>query len=488
MARISGDHRKPFYSWADLIGIDFVREYAAKAMGKAVEGIYHDGTTYYRTTGYGHWRGFAKEDLCAHLRVDRGLSSQKQGDQPSEVDRAVAFIQNWAGIDGAAPFIFQQPGIIRRPGGTFLNTHTGRVLAPSAEPAQWGADGSFPWLSKYFDGLFDPHEQLEFFLSWLSRFYKGAYELNLESGQNIFLLGVAGIGKTLLSQAILSRLMNGSCDAEDFLLGKTRFNSQLFEVALWTIDDNSANVDQTTHKKFSAMIKRMAANTMFTHEQKFRTPATVSWSGRVFVTANSDESSAKIVPDLTISVLDKLMLFKASSTPAVAFPPRQKLTAILDRELPHFARFLLDFKIPEHCVGTARYGVKAFHESSLLQTAEQSSESGSFLEIVDDWANDYFNGKPDLFWEGTAYQFVKLLHQGDIAAAAALRSITPNFVSRQLMILSAKGRVDSRSAGSMRIWRINRPQKRKAPGDNIPITAKPIISAPEERAAFAAAV
>ena len=427
-------------------------------MGKAVEGIYHDGASYYRKNGYGEWKVFNKEDLCGHLRVDRGLSGQKQGDSPSEVDRALQFIQNWQGIDGAAPFVFQQHGLLRRSGGSFLNIHTRKVVAPSSDRAVWGADGQFPWLSGYLTQLFDPLEQLDFFISWLSRFYKGAHTCNLESGQNVFLLGPAGVGKTLLSQGILNRLMGGSHDAEDYLLGTSGFNSQLFDVALWTVDDNSANVDPQTHRKFSAMVKKMAANTTFSYHAKFRIPCSVDWLGRVLVTANDDEESARIVPDLSISLLDKLMLFRTTRTP-IDFPARQSLLAILDRELPHFARYLLDYDMPAHCRGSARFGVKAYHEKTLLETAEQSSRSAVFHEIVDDWAQSFFAEKTDLkFWEGTSFQLFKQLHRGDPAMNAPLRGVTPDSVNRHMMGLCAKKIYSSKMDGSRRLWRIERYQ------------------------------
>jgi hypothetical protein len=452
---------KPFYSWADLVGIQFVKEYASKMMGKAVEGIYHDGTNYFRKIGFDQYRAFNKEDICLHLRVVRGLSSSKLGDEPSEVERGLSYLQDWQGIDGAASFVYQPPGILKRSNGTFLNTHTKRVPPPAADGGAWGPQGGFPWLSAFLDGLFDPREQLPYFLSWLHRFYKGAYELDLENGQNLFLLGPPGVGKTFLSQGIISKLMGGSHDAESHLMGETNFNAQLFDVACWLVDDTSATIDAATHRRFSAMIKKMSAGVLFESHGKFLRPVQVQWSGRVIITANDDEESARIVPDLSISILDKLMLFRTCRKPPVEFPVRGQLLAMLDRELPHFARFLLDYQIPEECLGTSRFGVKAYHEPMLLQTADQSSRSAGFAEIVSDWATTYFEDNPKAeSWQGSSYQWVKQLHQGDIAVSAAVRNLTPDVVSRNLMSMKAKGfHVEARSERGTRVWTIFKPKK-----------------------------
>lgn len=241
---------KPFYSWSDLLGAQFVERHAAEQMGKAVDGIFHDGTKYWRKDGYGDYKWFTKEDLVGHLAVDKGLGTRKDGDNPSEVGRAVQFIQNWQGVVGAAPFVFQPTGLLNKNGQKFLNTHTRRVCPPAGEKVVWGSEGPMPFLSKFFDGLFHPNSNppnpLQYFIAWLARFYRGAYELNLESGQNVMLLGGPGIGKTFLNQGVIPHLMGGSEEADDYLLGKTDFNSQLFEVGFWTIDDNTTTVDAST--------------------------------------------------------------------------------------------------------------------------------------------------------------------------------------------------------------------------------------------------
>jgi hypothetical protein len=463
---------KPFYSWADLIGKDFVDRYASEMMGKAVEGVYHDGKTYFRQDGFGDWRAFSKEDVMNHLSVDRGLSVVKDGGTASEVNRAIQYIQNWQGIQGAAPFVYSPPGIVTKNGFKFLNTHTRRVLQPAPGLQVWGPTGNFPFLSKYFSGLLACDEALKFLLSWLSRFYKGAYDLRLESGHNVFLLGRPNVGKTLLSQGILPRLMGGSADAESYLLGETTFNSDLFEMALWTVDDNSATVNVNSHRKFSAMVKKMAANTTFSYHAKFRVPCSIDWLGRVLITANDDEESARIVPDLSISILDKLMLFLCAANPGVVFPPREEMIKILQTELPFFARWLLDYQAPAECVGDSRFGVKAYHAPSLLQVAEQSSRTAPFLEIIEDWSDRFFKQSEAEYWQGNSFQFLRELNS-DVATreAGVLRTLNPNTVAAQLSQVKAKGYpIETISTGSTRLWRIPRPEPKKE--HSLPIGTK----------------
>lgn len=446
---------RSFYSWADLLGAEFVKTYETELLGKAVTDLYHDGKNYYRKDGYGDWKPYTKEDVIAHLTVTRGLNPRMDGDRPSEVSRAMEYLRDWQAVTGAAPFVFQPTGVIAKNGFKFLNTHTRKPLTPALD----GRPENFPFIYKYFQGLFDPHEQLDYFFSWLSRFYSGAYTQNLESGQNIFFLGVPGIGKTLLSQGILPILMGGGADAEDYLLGKTQFNSDLFEVGFWSVDDNSATVDAATHRKFTAMSKKMAANTTFSYHAKFRVPCSVDWLGRVFVTANNDEESARIVPDLSLSNVDKLMLLRAAAVAPVEFPSRKEMQRILREELPFFARFLLEYEIPAHCQSSSRFGVKSYHEKSLMVTAEQSSRSAVFAEIIEDWKETWFSEHlSEHFWEGTSFQFLKALNKDELGAAAGIRSLSAEQVSRGLATLRAKGfpfEIIPGDRGS-RTWRIHR--------------------------------
>lgn len=463
---------KPFYSWADLLGKSFVETYTAEAMGRAVDGILFDGQKYWRKDGYGDWKNYSKEDTVSHLSIDRGLESKKGENESSETSRAIQYVQNWQNVVGAAPFVFQPNGIISKQGNKFLNTHTRRVCQPAPGPVVWGPTGQMPFLSAFFDGFFHPDSKadvpgkpLDYFLSWLHRFYKGAYENNLESGQNIFLCGAPGVGKTFLNQGVLPYLLGGGADAESYLLGVSEFNSQLFEVAYWSIDDNSATVTEASHRKFSTMIKKMAANTTFQYHAKFRVPCMVDWMGRVVVTLNGDEASMAMFPDFAISIKDKVEVFRTADTAAVAFPSRNECNKIISNEVPYLARYLLNFEIPEHIKGTNRFGVVSYHDSLLIKTAEQGSLTSAFVEILDDWRSSYFNEHGDLeFWEGSAYQFLKELHKDSAGTAAGIRNYTAKKIGLELAAIRSKGisgiePVDT--DGLVRTWRIYKARKVK---------------------------
>lgn len=461
---------KPFFSWADLLGKDFVDRYAAEQLGKAVEDIYHDGRIYYRKDGHQNWKGFSKEDIMLHLATDRGLSTVKDGGMPSEINRAISYIQNWHGVEGAAPFAYQKTGIIKVNGKSFLNTHTRRVLTPAQEPAVWGPDGNFPFLSKFFDGFFHPQSKpgnpLQFWLAWLARTYVSAYELCLESGQNVIIMGPPGVGKSFLNQFVLPMLMGGAAEAQAFMLGQTAFNSQLFEYAIWTIDDNSVTLDARSLRHWGSTLKKMAANQVHEFNEKYRSACQVEWRGRVCVTANADEHSASIVPDLSISIMDKLSLYRTADQPPVVFPPRKELVKLVMAELPYFARFLLDYVAPEYTQGTARFGTKAYHDESIVRVADHSSSTASFAEILDEWRRGWFGDHPgEKSWVGNSTKLLMAMHSNEALAQSALRGATPREILRQLGSLAAKGLPWLRSEDaigahgeSSRNWVVLRPE------------------------------
>jgi len=481
----SSNAPKDFYTWGELIGFSFVDQYRANHIGAAVEGVHFDGRNFWREITRGDWKSFNKDDILHYLRVVRELAASKQKEEvASELDMAYEHIIDHHNIEGAAPFVFKTPGALLVNGKPFLNTHTARVCRPVAQPVEWGHPDQFPWLSRFFGSpgtvSLDPalprffkggHAALDTFISWLAHFYKSGYELNLSSGHNVFIAGPRNLGKTMMNHLVIGGLMNGSREAKDYLMGEDAFGAELFSVAHWVVDDGSMSTSSYAHRLWSEMIKKMAANKTFRYHEKFRTPLQVDWQGRVVVTLNGDEESARMLPDMERSLVDKIEMYLTEDTPTVDFPESGALRQIIDRELPYFARFLLDWKTPEHCVekrpnGTVDYrfgGIKPWHDPALVKHANQSSRTNGFVEILLDWKETYFtlinsnvvDAKKITSWTGNAFQLRKAICEASSAAADVLRGTDNSDIGRSLAQLKAKDfRVVSDDTGPVRVWTI----------------------------------
>lgn len=431
---------KSFYTWRELLGEDFVRNYEAEAMGRAVAGIHYDLKNYYRQNPSGEWKAYDEGAIRGHLTVTRNVSQKVGKDGKSQLSKAIQYIHDYGDVNGAAPVWASPPGIVDMNGEKVLNTSANNIMKPASGKSIWGKDGQFPWLSEFLDTLFSSPEQLEYFLAWLTHYYRCAFDLKPRSGQHVFLVGGVGVGKTFLTRGVVGALVGGFAESKEYLMGKDQFGSELFSKGLWTIDDGSIATNPATHRTFSEMIKRMAANKSFRYHAKFRIPTIVDWLGRIMITCNADENSIRIIPDLDISILDKISIFRTvKSRPKGYFPAPEEMGKILQRELPWLARWLLDHVIPEHLLGESRFGVKPYHEASVVKRAQQSSDNAAFTEILEDWRREYFeisNLKAD-FWEGSSVQ----LHKDIIArgAESAMRNFSVQAVGRHLTDLKNKG-------------------------------------------------
>lgn len=358
-------------------------------------------------------------------------------------------------VAGAGKFLFRKEGPIMVAGETVLNTSTVRVTRPADEPTAWGEVGKFPWHSRIIKNIWYSQEQFPYFMSWFHLFYRSGYELTPTSGQNIFIAGGVGVGKTLLN-TIIGDVMGGSAQAQDYLLGKDPFGAELFSAPHWMVDDAVFTASMRTQRVFAETIKKMAANQKHKFHEKFKMPCEVEWQGRIVVTCNADPESIRAIPDLSGSVLDKVMLFRAVEEPTINFPPQHELKEILKQERPYFARALLDWEIPKHCKAANRFGVVSFHEDSLKNTAERSSNSSIFLEILEGWKVSYFIREPKAkYWEGTS---VGLFNDMAVDQPQSMRSYDAREVAKELANLMSKGHAiecfDNR--GKVRIWRISK--------------------------------
>lgn len=443
---------KPFVSWGEIFGKKFVDAYRADTVGAAIEGVWFDGRDYWRKVD-SVWRLFKRQDIALHFRVAHGIDDGRaKGANASQLDEVLNQVQQVKSVDGAAPFIFRQDAVVWFSGKRYLNIARSRLLAPAEGQQSWSE--RFPYIATLLDGYFDPPEQLDYFLSWLAHYYRSALAGRPRNGQAVFLAGEVNVGKTLLSNVLVGDLSGGHMDASDYLLGESRFNKELFEVGLWTVDDTVPSSDPRRQQLYSAMLKKIPANYSFQYHPKFRDQIMLPWAGRVVITCNADPESIRILPDVEMSILDKVMLFKVATA-------QRDFTDAADRiraELPFFAAFLRDYQIPDHCQGDARFGVKCYHHADLLEEARQSGRTGVFLELLEMFKASIFSDANREEWIGSATQLLSDMLNDECTKQVAAK-YTPDQLGRLLGKLEAQnfpGLQRLHRQSKMRLWCITR--------------------------------
>ena len=409
MLSLAAHASKNFYSWAEIVGSSFVDTTDRDSLGKAIDDIYYDGKNFIYKDADGCYAYENKENLRLELLGERGVSDKKgKGDKLTPVEKAMHFITKHHKVDIAAHCAFYPLGVFNWNGQRILNTHLATVMPPAPDGTVWGDLGKFPWLSRFFDSLFDPATpQRDRLLAWFKRVYVGCLRRQPNSGHGVFLAGGVGVGKTLCSQEIFGVALGGSVEAAAYLTGQTAFNSELFNFILWRIDDGSIAADLAKHRIYSERVKQITANPAHHINTKFRVAGMTQWQGRLFVTLNLDADSLRMIPNVDMSMLEKVMLFKTLPK-SIVFPEEGLLKRNIAIELPHFLRWIIDWTPPSHCFEGAesRFGLVPYHHPDLLASAVQSSDISSFAELVQQWMKQYFDAQPldVLKWEGTVTQ------------------------------------------------------------------------------------
>ena len=441
-----------FTPWSEILGRKFTEKYELDRTQAILEGAWFDGSDYWRLGPDGAWRSYGKEDYKLYLKVRHGLSiATGKNETSSEVDRMLFQIQEHKFVVAALPFVHFPPGLLWFQEQRHLNTCAIKAMAPAAtEITVWG--DRFPWLAHFLQNFFFPKDQLHFFLAWLRHYYVNALRQTPALGQAIFVAGDVGVGKTLLSNVIIASLAGGHADGSEFLLGEENFTSHVLSVPLITVDDTSPAADVTRHTRYTAMIKKIVANQHLQYEKKFQAAGHVKWLGRVVVTCNLDPESIRLLPNMELSVLDKISLFRCARFQK-NFPESEALDVILSQELPYFCRWLINWTPPPECPRDLRFGVRSYHEATLYRSALQSGNSYAFLELLQAFLCDYSKHTKESCWEGTATGLLAMLLTEPYKEIA--RSYKALQVATWLGQLKARGfKIGQVRGRTGRIWRV----------------------------------
>lgn len=402
---------KGFVSWKEILGHKFCEDFENLRVESLTSNFWYDGSKYHQyDPDSKKCILLPKDDMRLKLRVMGCSDAVGKKVTFSECDKVLEFINTQHRVNIAAPLVHFKPGPVMLDGEQCFNTLYKRVVQPAADgdPSLW------PWTHRLLTNLLDSthtengHGPTEHLFAWMKRLYEAGLNHTPMQGHALIIAGEAGQGKTFLGSVVLAALMGGAEDTSRLLSGSTAFNEAQSKVAIWTVDDTTTADDYTRRKLFGELLKQHVANPFIEHHAKYGTARRVPWHGRIVITCNQDSESLDVIPALDNSIKDKLMLFKTSSY-RHDFADNDTNHKTVVKELPHLARWLLDWDPPAELVGEPRFGVRPYHHPFVTKAASEASPEHTFTEVLDIWRKAYtdFNGEKK--WEGTATELLREL-------------------------------------------------------------------------------
>lgn len=458
---------KAFYSWAEIVGNEFVESTENTRLGEAVKEIYYDGQRYFYKDLGGRWQDAVQDHIKRFLHVSHGLSTKAKGAEASEVDRALNFIAMNNRVHCAQSCAFYPKGVIQYQGEVILNLHSREVIKPAAEKTEWGPKGKFPVISSFLSSAFTNAEQLPYVLARWQRAYRGCLNRRPEQGQGLIFCGPAGKGKTFLLRALIGYSLGGFAEAGAYFSGSDGFNSELFQVAVWCVDDGTSLSSDLVHRIFSERLKQSLANPEHRVNEKFRKAGMVPWEHLIGLTCNDDPESLRQIPNLDINSRDKLIIVRMNPDSVFRFRPKSEMAEIVEREMPYFLAWLLAYTPPASVTEGAepRWGLRSYCEPTLLRAANQSAAVNGFFELLVKWLREDFfvTNVTAKSWQGTSTD-LRVAMSKDVAFAELLRCYRQDQIGRFLAQIQAKGmlKITIDDADYERIWVIERDDRFKS--------------------------
>jgi len=455
---------KGFMSWSEIFGSSFVKDYETKKLANLLDEYWFNGKTFFKLL-YGNAVSIPKEQLLLELRQAGFSVRVRRGRAISEVEEALLTVSNNNRIDEIAPVVFSNERIVSYNASRILNCSN---LVP-VDPDSDGDPSKWPFLHQWLNQLFvnsSKNSALDYFYSWMQRFYTAVLDRVPLQGQALLLVGPTGRGKSLLSNKIISGLVGGFSDASDYLSGQTKFNKDLGKVASWVIDDTTSAASFQDQRRATELLKRAVANPRVEYMAKYADAMSIPWTGRVILSLNMDANSLSVIPSLDTSNRDKLMALLIAESSTTSFPPNAQLEATIEQELPHFGKFLLDWKVPQSVEDVGRFGVKSYIDPTIADAAYDNSSRSSIAELVEFFAKRCREVYPDLDrWSGTLTEFQVMIHDlnngRDVGSSRNLE-----FCRRGMITLEEASRVNrkirpitSEGQGGGKLWSIDLSEK-----------------------------
>ena len=231
---------------------------------------------------------------------------------------------------------------------------------------------------------------------------------NVRPQQAMALCGPVASGKTFLFEQIIAPILgNRIVDVyKAFCASSEGFTGELLNGEVWKIDDHAGSTRPETRRTFSANIKSYLFSGNVSIHPKKLTPMTLTPYGRLFIICNDEDKDMLILPDITIDLLDKMIVLRTLSAqspmPSDTDEEREAYQTTVQAELPHLIAALEAWEIPEF-MRAARTGVASYHNPVIVRKLETLHPEVLLIEMIHQAIDDEtLIQPPETLWQGTA--------------------------------------------------------------------------------------
>jgi hypothetical protein len=228
--------------------------------------------------------------------------------------------------------------------------------------------------------LHDPEhpQQRQMFLDWLAHCRRAVLNHRRAQTPAIAMAGGAGDGKSLLLE-IINRCLGGRwAKGYEFFSGQKNFNSEMVGAELIVMDDPEASKDHRARVRLAQAIKSNQFAAGVRMEAKNRDPINVDPVQAIAIAVNCDPEELRVLPELTDSMHDKIMLLKTRA--GEFYETEEENDAAMKAELPAFLHQLEARDLSNAYDGRRR--LKCFWHPEVLERVGLLSSERQLFELA----------------------------------------------------------------------------------------------------------
>lgn len=359
------------------------------------------------------WSPRSREDFQLHIEITHGLSRKlPRGGGVAQTERVLNHVQCNRAFDVA----IRLGGL---PAGVYpLNGN--KVLVPEKRMPMPGRPGDFPTIRNFLELFFgrgsDPlwAIQVVVFYASLKRAREKLFNRLAHRPRSLLgFIGPAGAGKNAVQERIITPLVGGvQADPGKYLTGRTEFNEGDWGADHLVLSDATLDSRPGMARRLRDNIKELVANPLAVFHPKGRTLRTLPHGWVITLSANDDDASAGIIPEIDKSTADKFSYLR-SYAPPTPFPPLGSDAAnafwgAVQAELPCLAYHVDNYIVPqEHA--DPRWGVKAWRHPKIQELIDQLNPYADLGGFLDRWLAE----RAETEFTGTAEQLFGTLNAVD---------------------------------------------------------------------------